>query len=425
MLLRSGKALLAIAIVAILVGCAKASIIGDRTDIRKVDDEPYKTIVVWHTYSDQETRVFEERVIPAFEAANPSIRIESVRQEHNEEYQAALIAKMSAGKIPDVVRMDYSWVSSFASKQLLYPLSEFPDFAETAAPLQGKMLETNRYGGEYYGLPLNITTKAAIFNRSLFEKTGLDPSSWSLTEVAEAAREQGVTLGMGGIKLWYSLPYFLGFGGMLADDSFTQAKGYINSEASVEAVKKMLELHREGIINPRLLSGGADLWNDVLAARVLMIDEGPWFYSILLHSKEVKDDVLEKTVPIPFPTDGTYGSVIGGENLVMAQGSRYKEEAWTFIRWMMRKETQWMMLEAGLIPTNQEALEESKAVLEHHPYLAAYMQGIEHGFYFPAIPQWGTIEQIYEDALLSIFLDGKDVRQALNEAAAAMDDVLR
>jgi len=419
------RLLLAGVIFVLAAGCANSGIIENMADVRKIGDQAIKTIVIWHTYSDEENRVFEEVVIPAFEAAHPSIRIESVRQEHNDEYQAALIARMSSGKKPDVVRLDYSWVTSFADKNLLYPLNSFPDFGEVSAPLRKEMLRTNEYKGNFYGLPLNITTKAAVFNRAAFEAAGFDEPPRSLMEVAEAAREQGLTIGMTGIRLWESLPYFFGFGGTLANESFTQASGYFNSESSVKAMEKLLALYREGVINPRLLTGGADLWNDVLTENnTFMIDEGPWFYSILMNSRDVGAEVLEATVRIPFPTDGKYGSIIGGENLVLANSSRNKAEAWTFIRWMMRKETQQLMFEAGLIPTNMEAFQDSKSQLEHNTYLEVYMEGVEDGFYFPATPQWSKITAIYEETMESVFIHGKDVRQAMDEAAAEMDAAL-
>ena len=38
------------------------------------------TITFWHTYGDAETPVIDEVIIPMFEAANPDIKVEAVRQ---------------------------------------------------------------------------------------------------------------------------------------------------------------------------------------------------------------------------------------------------------------------------------------------------------------------------------------------------------
>ena len=42
-------------------------------------EEPV-TITFWHTYGDVETPVIDEVIIPMFEAANPDIKVEAIRQ---------------------------------------------------------------------------------------------------------------------------------------------------------------------------------------------------------------------------------------------------------------------------------------------------------------------------------------------------------
>ncbi|MFC5528839.1 extracellular solute-binding protein [Cohnella yongneupensis] len=408
-----------------LTGCLQSGIIEDKSKVRKLDDEPVKTVVIWHTYSDEETRVFEEEVIPAFEQANPGIRIQSVRQASNQEYLGALMTRAAADKTPDVIRLDYSWVSRFAGRGLLVPLDPFADYGGVARELRERMLESNRVGEHVYGLPLNITTKAAIFNRRLLDEAGLATTPKSLMEVVELAREQHDVIGMTGIDMWGSLPYFFGLGGKLSDEKFTATNGYLNSEASIYAVKTLLQLYREGVLNPHLLDDKGDLWKDVYSdSRMLMIDEGPWYYSILLNSTNLDVDLMQATVPVPFPSLGMYGSVIGGESLVMTKGTKVKEEAWMFIRWMMRKETQATMFKAGLIPTNAEALRAPNVAGANNPYIEPYLNGLDKAFYRPAIPQWNDIELLYKDAMERIFVEGEDVKKALNEASSAIDALL-
>ena len=44
-----------------------------------VAEEPV-TITFWHTYGDAETPVINDVIIPMFEAANPGIKVEAIRQ---------------------------------------------------------------------------------------------------------------------------------------------------------------------------------------------------------------------------------------------------------------------------------------------------------------------------------------------------------
>ncbi|MDQ6419778.1 extracellular solute-binding protein [Paenibacillus sp. LHD-117] len=409
-----------------LSGCLGNSIIDDPNTVKRIGEEPQKRIVIWHTYSDEETLLFEKEIIPAFEAEHPDIVIESVRQTHNREYHAALLARASAGKTPDIIRMDYTWIPVFAQRGLLHPIESMPGFDTVSEQLRGRMLDTNRHEGHVYGLPLNITTKAAIYNTRLLDKMGMQEPPSSFAELARLARENGYTLGMTGIDLWNSLPYFFANGGQLADEAFTRTEGYFNSDRSVAAAEELLRLFRDGIINPSLLAGNADLWREVYASqKLLMMDEGPWYYSILLNSAGVDVNLLQRTRPVPFPSGGDYRSIIGGENLVMTKGTRNKPEAWIFMSWMTRKETQLKLLEAGLIPVNTDAFEEGgKAKGTVSLYLAPYMESIHDAFYRPSIPQWNEIERIYNSAMEDIFIRGENIKETLDDAARKMDVLL-
>ncbi|MBB6671333.1 extracellular solute-binding protein [Cohnella nanjingensis] len=420
-----GTALSYLVFLVLASGCAKNGIIENGAAVGRLDDAPVKTVVVWHTYSDEENRVFEESVIPAFERENPGIRIESVRQSSNQEYQAALISRASANKTPDVVRLDYAWIPRFASHGLLEPLDGYPGYGEVASQIGARLLELNRIGDRTYGLPLNRNVKAAIYNRSLLEAAGLTRPPDSLRTLVAIARKQHLVLGMSGLEMWQSLPYFFALGGKLADDRFARTAGYLNSEDSIRAAETMAGLYREGVLNPNLLNGAGDLWSEVSGGgKVLMMDEGPWYYSILMNVANPKADLLKTTLAAPFPSDGANGPIIGGESLVMTRGTVHKAEAWTFIRWMMRKETQTAMFAAGLIPTNADALADVKEAGAANTYMDAFLKGIEHAYYRPPLPRWNEIEKIYEEAMEDIFLGVRDVRGILNEASAAIDQVL-
>lgn len=412
--------------ICLIAGCSSSSIINDKSGVPRLGEEAEKKVVIWHTYSDEETLIFEKEVIPEFEAAHPGIKIESVRQNHNQEYHAALMARASAGKTPDIIRMDYTWIPLFVDRQLLQPLNDFPQFAEVKDRLQERMLQMNTYDGVTFGLPLNISTKAAIYNNRLLQQGGLNQPPETFAELVEFARSNDYILGMSGIELWNSLPYFMALGGKLADESFTKTAGYFDSDASIEAMKQLLALYKEGIINPYMFNGNIDLWKEVFSqGKVVMIDDGQWYYSILLNTSSIEVDLLQKTTPKPFPSRAGVGSIIGGESLVMTKGARNKDEAWAFIDWMMKRETQLQLFKAGIIPTNMEAFKEGRAQQGGvNRYLSAYMEGLEQAFYRPSLPQWNEIELLYDAALEDIFMRGQDVEQTLKKTVKRIDSLL-
>ena len=54
------------------------------------------TITFWHTYGDAETPVIDEVIIPMFEAANPDIKVEAVRQ--SGDFNQMLVTALGTGR---------------------------------------------------------------------------------------------------------------------------------------------------------------------------------------------------------------------------------------------------------------------------------------------------------------------------------------
>ena len=63
-----------------------------------VAEEPV-TITFWHTYGDAETPVINDVIIPMFEAANPGIKLEAIRQ--SGDFNQMLVTALGTGMVPD------------------------------------------------------------------------------------------------------------------------------------------------------------------------------------------------------------------------------------------------------------------------------------------------------------------------------------
>ena len=97
----------------------------------------------------------------------------------------------------------------------------------------------------------------------------------------------------------------------------------MDSEASVNAVKTMVELHDAGVFTIRDVDGTSDAW-DGINSEYAMFFEGPWY------------PFSEKIVPATIPTwNGSTTSVVGGENIVIFTGSEKQEAAFEFVKFMM------------------------------------------------------------------------------------------
>ncbi|WBL14591.1 extracellular solute-binding protein [Sutcliffiella sp. NC1] len=403
----------------LLGSCRNLNIINNGSTPIETPEENIE-LVIWHTYNEEETQVFENVLIPLFEEEHPTISVKPVRQSHNDQLKSALISRASANKPPDVIRMDIAWIPTFAELNLIYPVSRFDDFTKIRQLFFDVPLLSNFYKGEYYGVPLNTNTKIAIYNQELLKRAGYDTPPKTMDDLIQMVEEHDYTIGMNGITGWESLAYFYALGGELLDEKNEKASGFLDSEQSIEAVQKLLNMYENGQLPRGLLTGNPSTWEGVVDGSYALIDEGHWFYSI--RPTEVVEQLYKQTVFAPFPVTEGRGSVLGGENLVISKATNHLEASWSFVKWMTTETPQRLLLEKGLIPTNKNV--EVTAYYEEYPYLQTYVESLEYAFLRPPLAQWSKVDEMYTQYMRLILSRSMTVEEGLREAAEKIDHIL-
>jgi multiple sugar transport system substrate-binding protein len=99
-----------------------------------------------------------------------------------------LATMVAGGNTPDVIQMDYRFITEYATREALAPLDEFVDSGVLKLDDFDKdQLEGGRVNGKLYGISLGANSVAAIYNAVAFEEVGIEPPKlgWSLEEVPE------------------------------------------------------------------------------------------------------------------------------------------------------------------------------------------------------------------------------------------------
>jgi len=390
--------------------------------------EPAKrvTIEYWHTYSDAEEKVLVEKIKPLFEQEHPSIELKLTRMPY-EGLKDQVIAAVAGDAAPDLMRMDIVWVPELAAKGALAKVSDKEGFDQIKSSVFEGPLATNHYEGAYYGVPLNTNTKIAIYNKATLEEAGLQGAPKTMDELVQAAEalkakgKQGI--GMSGMHSWGLLPYFWSLGGKLTSDDYTTVDGFLNSPESIKALETMVDWNKKGLVIPPLMGGEPGAWDGLKSGQYLMVDDGPWFYSILLGDKENTFNPLDNTVRGLIPEGpGGSRSVVGGEDLVIFANAKHPDEAWTFMQWMLTEEPQKIMAETGLIPTNKAAAGTIDTTAT--PFVKEYIDQLNTALPRTPIPQWGEMETIFNLAMEKAFRGEQKPADALNDAVKQINKLL-
>lgn len=423
---RRFAASIVIVLLVVLTGCTRTTLLTGGEEASQSDSNRDDRVVLefWHTYSDAETEAFENKVIPLFESQHPDIKIHAVRKDYTPQLKDDIFAAAIDNKSPDIMRMDIIWVPEFARKGALVNLMDMNGFEEIRQQFIGDLLTTNLYRGKYYGLPVNANTKVAIYNKKLLTRAGLDSPPATFDELIQAVkrlREQDPELFGIGICCssgWGALPYFWTFGGKLTDPNYTRASGYLDHPDSIAALEKIHRLFKERIISPSIIGEEPGSWDGILQGQLMMIEEAHWFYTV--NATGVNKDLLQDVVVGVFPDDVNTGtSIIGGENLVLFNGSERKEAAWTFMRWMVTEEPQRIMAETGLIPTIKNIRDTG-----HNEVYDAYLRQLGRAMPRPPVSTWTDIDSVYARMIEYILTEEKPLMVAVQDAVAKIDSLL-
>ena len=271
-----------VAVASIAGGGALISLTGGVSSASVV---PHKTVTLqfWNAYNDvTETPVMNGIVIPAFESANPGIKV----KDDTLPYDGLLekfIASSAAGDPPDLMRSDIAWVPQLASEGTLLETSKQPWFGPVKAAADPGPLSTNYYKGGYYGLPDDTNTQVFFWNKADFKAAHLSPPKTWNQMIADAKiltipskGQHG--LGVDSTDIWNVGPYVWTDGGNFTNKSLTKATGYMDGAHTISAIRTLVSLDKSGVIGSDFVGGSGAISGETgfPKGQYAMYFDGPW-----------------------------------------------------------------------------------------------------------------------------------------------------
>lgn len=385
------------------------------------------TITFWHGYNaEKETPFLEETIIPAFEAANPGIKVETVAVPYDQFHQK-LITAMAGGTAPDLARLDIIWIPEFAAMGALANLGEvMPDFDTLKEAVFPGPLSTNFYKDAYYGLPLDTNTRVMVYNQAMFDAAGVAAVPATIEEFT-AACEKIKALGTdkycfadGGTYAWAVDPWIWSFGGDMTDAAYTTSTGAFNGAGTAAAYQYLKDGVDKGYIHPGILGGGVDSWGGFGQGNIAMILEGPWFPPSFAGQFP---DVEYGMALMPAGPGGSI-SVVGGEDIAMFQQSKNKDAAAKFISFMLSLDTQLQMATVGQMPVLKVS-SEGDNLAKLPDYFGIFLEQLATAKARTPVPNWTKIETIISNYGTAILNGTTPVQEALDAAVSEIDPLLK
>jgi multiple sugar transport system substrate-binding protein len=250
--------------------------------------------------------------VAEWEAKNPGVKVEiedlnGLDLDINAKYDTAV----AAGNIADIIWLDESYFSKYASSDVLEPIDEFLTEDDKQDFLAGNLALSQLDGKQWFWPYITQANHLAI-NVDLFKEAGIEGMlpkapdyAWTWAEFEEAARALTQDHNGDGVIDVYGV-------GFSTDGAYTMVEAWgdhlyeqgdeskvaINTENSVAAFNALKALTTDGIAMPGSGTGAIDLDTNFLQGRVAMINT----WGILTSVRTLPQDEQFELLLVPFPS---------------------------------------------------------------------------------------------------------------------------
>lgn len=237
-----------------------------------------------------------DTIIPAFEAANPGIKV-TFESAESPDYEDKLYTQAVAGDAPDVFFV--WWSAGLMEEGQLLALDDYFDEEYMADFYPGNIVG-QQYEGKLYGIPKYVSTVAMAYNKDLLDAAGVSypDATWTWENYLEAYRATTkADEGQWGTYIAHEFPYHWVWanGGEWMNADLFGTKCLLNEEKALAALKFHHELiYGAEPVAPPVGTMGNYGWSDVFSSgKVAFMESHSWTVTNYMRQNTFKWDFVE------------------------------------------------------------------------------------------------------------------------------------
>jgi len=336
-----------------------------------------------------------QRLIPAFEAANPGLRVE-VQQLPWSAAHAKLLTAFAGGDLPDLCQVGNTWLPEFAALGALEPLDARVAASAIVRPADGfeGVWRTNTVDGVLCGVPWYVDTRLLFYRRDLLEKAGhgAAPATWAQWLDAMEAVKSLVGKGAWAALLPLNEPEPLLTLALQQSDPLLRdggGRGNFQSAGFKRALGFYGDIFRRGLAPPSSSTEIGNLYDEFDRGAFCFYVTGPWNLGEFRRRLPAARQDIWMTAPMPGP-DGPGAGIAGGASLVVFQGGGRADPAWRLIEHLATFQAQSRFCAlTGDLPARRDVWR--GAPLASDLEAAAFRDQLTRVRPTPQVPEWERI----------------------------------
>jgi len=372
-------------------------------------------------------------LVEQFEKENPSIDIvEQVLPSITDQQRQFYITNLESGASDfDIISLDVIWVPEFARAGWLEDITNNFSEEELSLFLPGP-LKADTYQDKLYAVPWYVDGGVLYYRKDLLEKYDLKPPE-TFNDLENAVRK--IQKGENDRELsgfiWQgkqyeglvcaALEFIEGGCAHVLDDA---GNSVINSAKAVNALDYLRSLIDNGIAPEYVTTTAEEATRHSfgIANVIFMRNRLHTYNTFNADDSKIKGKIGVKVMP---HFEGCQSaSTLGGWQLGINKFSEHKEEAWRFIQFMSRYESQkYLALNVGLKPSRNDVYSDPE-LIEQQPFIAELHNVLINAVPRPVTPYYPQISLVLQATFSEIISGAKPAKKALDKAQKKLQEIL-
>lgn len=380
-----------------------------------------------------------ESLTAEYAAANPDVNITAIYAGSYQDAGQKALTAARGGNPPQLSVLLSTQMFTLIDEDVIVPFDDFLSEEEKSEWIGGfypSFMENSQTGGKTYGIPFQRSTPVLYWNKEAFAAAGLNPevapANWDeMVEMGKAltlkdssgnVTQWGVRIPSAGFPYWLFQGLSTPAGAILANADGNGVN--FNDPKVVEALEYLVALSTEhGIMQPGSIDWGP-------TPKAFFEGETAMMWTTTGNLTNVRNNAPFDFGVAMLPAKERRGAPTGGGNFYLFKDStnEQKEAAVDFVQWITAPEqaAAWSIA-TGYIAPRPDTWETKtmKAYTADFPPALVARDQLEYAVAELSTYENGKVTQALNDALLAAIAGEKSAKEALDEAQAKAERILR
>lgn len=338
------------------------------------------------------------------------------------------LAALAAGTPPDLAQSYESWAAKYNQSRAIVDLAPYINAKDglsqqSLSDIFPVFLQDGKLAGKQYMFPFNKSDNVLFYNQERFQQAGISgpPKTWDelFADAQKLTGSGGWGIDAGNAMEGIFESMVQDFGGSLLNKDGT--KSTFNGSAGQKALQMWVDAVRNG--SAHIIPGYDD--SDFGAGKEAIGIGTIAGYSF--KSQAVGSKFTMKTGAEPAGANGAHPQIFGTNVVIFSKSSpAVQQGAFQYVKYFTEKlQTEQWSEKTGYVPVRQSAYNEMRqSFYPSNMNLQVAVPQLAHGTFSPKVASWAEAAQDITNEINNALGGKKSVKQALDDAAGQVDQLL-